>query len=344
MTEARHAATPAKARWPWLVTLLIVLLAAGLFFWRGSGGGGAAAGATLVIGDQKGGVQSLLRAAGELDDVPYTIKFALFPAASPLLEALDAGAIDVGGIGGAPFAFAYASGAHIRAITAYKPGSENAGRASAIVVPGQSPLHGVADLKGRRLATIKGSAGQDLALRLLDRAGLKPSDVQWVYLANGESKAALATGSVDAWSTWGSYVGIAVIENGDRILADARGLQTGAGFFAANVKAIEGKEAQLADFVIRLARARNWARNHPDDYAKVLAKETGIPIDVARFSISANLGASVPIDGTLIAEQHEIFARYKAAGIIPEMPDIHGAYDSRFNKALLGPGEPAAGQ
>jgi len=344
MSEPRHVAALARTRWPYLIVLLVVAVA-GLLLWHDNRSGPASAAAeTLVIGDQKGGVQALLQAAGELDDVPYVIKFALFPAASPLLEALDAGAIDIGGIGAAPFAFAYASGAHIRAITAYKPNSENAGRASAIVVPGKSPLNSVADLKGKRLATIKGSAGQDLALRLLDRAGLKASDVQWVYLANGESKAALSTGSIDAWSTWGSYVGIAVIENGDRILADARGLPTSAGFFAANVKAIDGKAPLLADFVVRLARARNWARDHPDDYARVLAKETGIPLDVARFSISANLGASVPIDAALIAEQHDIFARYKAAGIIPDVPDIHGAYDSRFNKALLGPGEPAVNQ
>lgn len=285
----------------------------------------------LVIGDQRGGAQALLKAAGELDHVPYQIKWALFPAASPLLEALDAQAIDVGGIGAAPFAFAYAGGAKIKAIAAYRPPQAQASRASAIVVPQGSPIRRVADLKGRRLATIKGSAGQDLALKLLAKAGLKPTDVQWVYLANGEAKAALASGSIDAWSTWGSYVGIAVLENGDRILADSAGVPTGVVFFAASDAAITDKATLLADFTARLTRARAWGQSHPDDYARVLAAETGIPFKVARFSAASALGTVVPIDTQLIAEQRAIFERYRAAGIIAALPNIEGGYLSSLN-------------
>ncbi len=289
----------------------------------------------LIVGDQRGGAQALLTAAGELDDVPYRIEWALFPAASPLLEALDAGAIDTGGIGGAPFAFAYASGARIKAIAAYRVTGDRAGKSSAIVVPSDSPLKSVADLKGRKLATIRGSAGQDLALRLLERAGLRARDVQWVYLSNGEAKAALSTGAIDAWSTWGSYVGIAVLKDGDRVLADGSGLPTGVGFYAASDKAIADKRALLDDFVTRLARARAWALQHPDQYAAVLARETGIPVDVARFSIESYLGRFAPIDPQLIEEQRAVFARYHAAGIVPNLPDVSKGYDPSFSSATL---------
>jgi sulfonate transport system substrate-binding protein len=325
-----------------LIVLLVIavagIAAAALFLVRPGGGSGADEDAAriLTVGDQRGGAQALLLAAGELEDVPYRIKWALFPAASPLLEALDAGAIDVGGIGGAPFAFAYASGAKIRAVTAYRPLGSATGKASAIVVPRGSPLRGVADLKGKRLATIRGSAGQDLALRLLERAGVDPRSIRWVYLSNGEAKAALETGAIDAWSTWGSYVGIAVLEDGNRVLADGQGLPAGAGFFAASDSAIEAKRAILHDFLERLARARSWGRAHPDRYAEILARETRIPLDVARFSIEASVGSSVPIDDALIAQQRQIFARYHAAGIIPTQPDLAGAYDPSFNDAVSG--------
>lgn len=318
-----------------LVALASVVVA--LLVWPGRGGRPEEeSGAVLVVGDQRGGAQALLQAAGELESVPYRIRWALFPAASPLLEALDAGAIDIGGIGGAPFAFAYASGAKIKAVYAYRPTGAALGRASAIVVPKDSPLRGVADLRGKRLATIKGSAGQDLALRLLERAGVEPGSVRWVYLANGESKAALETGAIDAWSTWGSYVGIAVLEGGNRVLADAQDLPSGAGFFAASDRAITAKRALIEDFLARLARARQWGNNHPDAYAKVLSQETRIPLDVARFTIDAGLGTSVPIDQALVDEQRDIFGRYHAAGIIPSVPDLAGAYDGSFNGAAAG--------
>ena len=290
-------------------------------------------GGTLTVGDQRGGAQALLTAAGELNNVPYRIDWALFPAASPLLEALDANAVDIGGIGGAPFAFAYASGAKIKAVHAYRP-LAGASKASAIVVPRNSPLHTIADLRGKKLATIRGSAGQDLALRLLERAGLKATDVQWVYLANAESKAALGTGAIDAWSTWGSYVGIAVLEDGDRVLADATSLPSGVGFYAASDAAIRDKRAMLADFVQRLTRARVWAQHHPRDYAAALAKETNIPFPVALFTVQSNLGSAVPIDDALVAQQNEIFERYRRAGIITTVPDIRNGYDPVFNAAV----------
>jgi sulfonate transport system substrate-binding protein len=317
----------------------LLLALAGLsiaFLTRGRHQAGAGGEATLlIVGDQRGGSRALLEAAGELKDVPYHIQWALFPAASPLLEALDAGAIDVGGIGGAPFAFAYASGAKIKAVTAYRPEGEKAGQSSAIVVLQGSPLRRVADLRGKRVATIRGSAGQDLVLKLAEQAHLDPKSIQWVYLANGEAKAALATGQVDAWSTWASYVGIAVIENHDRVLADAREVGVGAGFYAASDKAIADKKGLLADYVERLARARRWARSHPDDYARVLASETGIPLEVARFSASSVLGKAVPIDAALVEEQRRIFVRYKAAGIIPVLPDLNGAYSDAFNPSAI---------
>lgn len=319
----------------WFIALFVLALVASAFLLIRPGSQ-ASADDVLVIGDQRGGAQALLTASGELKGAPYRIKWALFPAAAPLLEALDAGAIDIGGIGGAPFAFAYASGAHIRAVTAYRPAGARAGKASAIVVPKDSRIRTIADLRGKRVATIRGSAGQDLVLRLLERAKIDPKTIRWTYLSNGEAKAALATGAVDAWSTWGSYVGIAVLEDGDRIIADGGGLPTGVGFYAANDKAIDAKRAILTDYVTRLARARDWAHRHPDDYARALAKETGIPFDVARFSASANLGNAVPIDAALIAGQGRIFERYHAAGIIPHIPEADKGYDGSFNDAIAG--------
>jgi sulfonate transport system substrate-binding protein len=331
---------PPSARRSWrslsgLAVLLLLAVAATLYLWRTEHGHSDRAEASVLkVGDQRGGAQALLRAAGQLDNVPYRIDFALFPAASPLLEALGANAIDIGGIGGAPFAFAYASGQPIKAVYAYRVDPEKAGRASAIIVKKGSALQRVADLKGKKLATVRGSAGQDLALKLLKKAGLKASDVQWVYLDNGQAKAALGSGAIDAWSTWGSYVGIAAIEDGDRVLADGSGLPGNVGFYAASDAAILAKKPLLADFLRRLSKARAWARTHPREYATVLAKETGIPFDVALFSVQSYLGATVPIDDNVVAEQRAIFERYRDAGVIPAVPDVKGGYDPAFNDTL----------
>src|SRR5262249_23236495 len=73
----------------------------------------ARADTTLKVGDQKLQTRGILEASGQLKDVPYKIEWFNFPAAQPLGEALNAGAIDVGGLGDAPLIFAYAAGARV---------------------------------------------------------------------------------------------------------------------------------------------------------------------------------------------------------------------------------------
>lgn len=118
---------------------------------------------TLRIADQKGGMRSQLEAANALQNLPYDIKWAEFPAAAPLAEALNAGAVDAGIIGDAPLLFALANGAPVKAIAVDK--SNPAGTA-VLVSPG-SAIKTAAGLKGKRIATGKGSIGHFVALKAL---------------------------------------------------------------------------------------------------------------------------------------------------------------------------------
>ena len=99
---------------------------------------------TLKVGDQQLQTRGILEASGQLKDVPYKIEWFNFPAAQPLGEALNAGAIDVGGLGDAPLIFAYAAGAKVRAVAVARSQPIDL----AIIVPEQSPIKSAADLKG----------------------------------------------------------------------------------------------------------------------------------------------------------------------------------------------------
>src|ERR1700760_4949068 len=70
----------------------------------------------LRVGDQKGGNRSLLEISGFAKDLPYKIEWSEFPAAAPILESLNAGALDVGYTGDLAFLSVYAAGAPIKAI------------------------------------------------------------------------------------------------------------------------------------------------------------------------------------------------------------------------------------
>lgn len=282
----------------------------------------------LKVASQKGGTRSLMLAAHALDDAPYRVEWSEFPSAQTLLEALGGGAVDAGAVGDAPFVFAYAAGAKIKAVAATQ--AAGGGAATAIVVRDGSPIRNDADLKGRRIATGRGSVGHYLLLRVLERAGLTPKDVTVVYLNPGDAKAAFASGAVDAWATWGAYIRLAEIDDHAHVLTDGQGLMHGIGFEAATAAAIAGKRAVLADFLRRLASAQRWEKTHTADYARVLASETGLPPDVALYVATLSRGEPTAIDARVLAEEKDTLNQFVRAGVISAAPDIAGALDSSF--------------
>jgi sulfonate transport system substrate-binding protein len=287
----------------------------------------ASAGAqpVLKIASQKGGTRALMEASHALDGAAYRVEWSEFPSAQTLLEALADGAVDAGAVGDAPFMFAYASGARIKVAQAYRASA--GGASTAIVVKAGSPLHSPADLKGRRIATGKGAIGHYLLLRVLEQAGLKPDQVSVVYLAPGDAKAALASGSVDAWATWNPYVALATLHGEDRVLVDGRGLLHAIGFEAASVGAIEGKRAELADFLRRLEKAEAWEGAHQAEFAAVLARETGLPTEVAQATIASQRPTTVSVDAAVIGEERDTLAHFQAAGLIQAPPPVEGAFE-----------------
>jgi sulfonate transport system substrate-binding protein len=287
----------------------------------------------LKVGSQRGATKSLLLASHALDGAPYRVEWSEFPAAQHLLEALSAGAVDTGEVGDAPFLFAYGAGSKIHVAHVVRTSGAD-GSVVSIVVPRDSKLRSAEDLKGKRIATGRGSIGHYLLLRALEKANIRPDQVTVVFLDPGQSKAALASGSVDAWSTWGPYVGIAVLQDHARILVPGTGLVNSIGFQAAADSAIASKHAILLDFMTRLSRAELWANAHREEVAQILSKETGLPPDVALFTTKArgNYQPSI-MDAALVQEEQQALDLYKSAGAVSTVRGVDRAFDTSFNAA-----------
>jgi len=305
----------------WWPLLLAAVLAAGLYAWLGRGTG---SGDVLHVGSQRGGTKALMLASGALDGAPYRVEWSEFPAAQNLLEAIGAGAVDVGMVGDAPFQFAYQSGSPIKAV-AVQSATSRPRESLAILVPARSRIVDAGGLRGKRVATTRGSVGHYLLLRALDAKGLKPSDVLLTFLAPGDAKAAFDTGSIDAWSIWSPYSGAALVQ-GARVVADGADYLSGYAFDAANATTAVSKQAILKDFLQRETRALDWARAHPDAYAAVLARETGLPLTIALFHAKHLPMARVPVDATVKAEERDVVAQFRKAGALAGNRPLDDAY------------------
>ncbi|MFW0753647.1 ABC transporter substrate-binding protein [Pseudomonas sp. H11T01] len=282
----------------------------------------------LLVANQKSTIKVLLQVSGELANVPYEIQFSEFPAAAPLGEALNAGAVDIGALGDAPYVFALGAGAPIKVVSIVHAQGRYT---TAILAPKDSALNSASDLKGKRIVTTRGSIGHFLAIKALRSVGLSTHDVQFIYLLPSESRILLDNGSADAWSTWDPYTTISTTQSQAKVLISGDTLLTNHLYLAATSQAIAGKRQQLEDFIARVDRAYRWTNSHPEEYAAAQAQVTGLPLAVHVAVAKGTQMQPVEIDDKVISGLQTTADIYQEEGILSKHIDVSQGFDKSFN-------------
>ncbi len=176
---------------------------------------------TLHIGDQAGsGAEALLTAAGLIGKLPFKVDWSDFTSGPPMLQAMAAGSVDIGTVGDAPPVFAAAGGNPIAVVGALQANPDG----SAILVPRNSPIRTVAQLRGKTIAVTQGSSADYHLLATLTKAGLTTKDVTPNYLQPPEAEAAFAAGHLAAWDVWSPFIEQAEAQDHARILVTGAGI------------------------------------------------------------------------------------------------------------------------
>jgi len=273
---------------------------------------------TVRIGYQKYGKLVLLKSRGTLEEklkpLGYKVVWTEFPSGPPLLEASNVGAIDFGVTGETPPIFAQAAGAPL-VYLAYDP---PAPQGEAILIPKDSPLKSVADLKGKKVVLNKGSNVHNLLVKALEKAGVKYTDIQPVYLAPSDALAAFSSGSVDAWVIWDPYEAAAEASTGARVLADGSGIVANYQFYFTS-KSFLAHDAKAVDVVLEaLNEADDWAKNNIEAVAAQLSPSVGLPASVLAVSLKREAYGILPISDAVIASQQRIADTFFGLGLLPK--------------------------
>ncbi len=249
----------------------------------------------LVLGDQSKGLRTVVEASKAFDGVPYQVEWANFQGAAPLFEALRAGAVDLAPAGDTPVLAAATGGAPLRIVAVRR----SQARSIAILVPKDSPIQTVADLKGRNvvISSARGSISQYLLIRALANAGVKETDVNIGFVMPTDALPAFNAGKIEAWATFGVYQAFAE-EQGARVLLSGEGINTGLTFITASDEVLIDpvRRQAINDVLKRLAKALDWARNNTDQYAEVFARVNDIPLPVSRRLQSWGIEALEPVE------------------------------------------------
>ena len=289
----------------------------------------AQSGRVLRIGNQKG-LLSVLKGRGTLEQrlAPLGVKvtWTEFTAGPVQLEALNVGSIDFGDVGEAPPIFAQAAGAPLAYVAATQPRPA----LEAVIVPKDSAIKTVADLKGKKVGYNKGSNVQYFLVKLLEKHGLKYADVQSVFLPPADARAAFEKGSIDAWIIWDPFLASAEAALEARVLADAQGVVNNRGYYFSSLDYANRNDDVIKIVIEELNKIDQWAAANRGAIAQELSGLWGIPKPVVDKSVARTVYGTTPITRAILQEQQVIADTFFELKLIPKKINLLEAAAGRL--------------
>jgi sulfonate transport system substrate-binding protein len=292
-------------------------------------------GVTLRAASFKGYDETFIPLAG-LSDTPYKVEYHEFNSGQLEVEAMNAGAIDFGGWSEIPLAFAAASHARIRTIAVLK-GDVND---QAVLVPKQSTIRSIADLKGKRVGYVRATTSHYFLLRMLWQAGLSFNDIQAINLGVTDGATAFRSGDLDAWAIYGYAINFALADGSARVLRTAQGILSGNYLVGVAPAVLTDPllRAAAADYLVRIGKGWQWVEANKQQWSEDLSPVIHVPLPFveATFFHQSQPYQLVPIDEAAIASAQEVADTFVKAGLISSKVDVRPYFDSSFSSVLTG--------
>lgn len=278
------------------------------------------------IGYQKIGTPFLLKSRpealqAELAKRSAHVEWVEFQAGPPILEAMRAGAVDIGYVGETPPVFAQAGGVPF----VYVASEASAPASEAILVPKASKIARVADLRGKKIAVNRGSNVHYLLVKALEEAKLTIKDVQVTYLAPPDARAAFDSGQVDAWVIWDPFQAAAEVA-GARTLRDGQGLVVNQFFYVSRREFAEAQPALVNTVLDQFKALTHWAKQNPEEAARALAKSSGVAYEALLIAEKRHVYEIRSITPETLAQQQTIADAFHKLELIPQAVRIGDAF------------------
>jgi len=255
------------------------------------------------------------------------IKWLEFTAGPPILEGISVGSVDLALVGDAPPVFAQAG--HLRfAYAAVEPAKP---QAAAIIVRADSPIQTIAELNGKKVAFQKGSSAHHLLIESLRAAGLAWTDIQPVYLAPPDARAAFERGAVDAWAIWDPQYAAAEMQ------LQARPLKSSPNRFAYRQFLVVRPEfpalhrAAYEQLVAAVSEAEAEIQRQPAGVAAALATDAHIDAGILARALARGRFGVQPMNDEIWREQQELADLFADLHLIAKVPDVRAAALEAFS-------------
>nr|WP_245405757.1 ABC transporter substrate-binding protein [Sphingobium sp. Sx8-8] len=287
-----------------------------------------------VTGKGEGDTRLLFKSAG-IKPEGFDIVYSDFQSGHLVVEALNGGSLDYGGMSEIPPIFAAASTIQSFRQIAVAHGDVNN---QVVLVPKGSKARSIADLKGKRVGYVRATTSQYFLIRMLEEVGLGWDDITPVAMGVSDGAAAFSQGALDGWAIYGFPIQRAIATEGARILRTAYGILSGNYLVAAHVDALADPEKAkiIAEYLGLVQRAFGWAAKNRDQWASIIAQDIGVPLayvadQFRRQSASYELR---PVTDQAIASQQQVADLFFRQKLLPKAVDVRPLWDARFNDSI----------
>ncbi len=238
----------------------------------------------LIIREQKL-LEKYLPRDGKYKDVTYDIQWKNFTSGAPLTNEMVANKLDIGSMADFPgslnrsaFEKAGKKSLFITVLSGSTTGSGNG-----IVVPLDSPIQSITELKGKQISVPFASTSHGMLLRALKANGIDPDkDLTIITQAPEVAGPALQTGKIDAHADFVPFADLFPYRGFARKIFD--GSQANAPTFHGSLVNSEyaKKYPEIVVAFLRAAlEADRLAIAEPEKYSELIEKVTGVEAEVA---------------------------------------------------------------
>lgn len=289
-----------------------------------------------------------LKVAG-LGNTPYHVNWSVFSGGNLQLQALQSGALDVADSSEIPPIFVAVGGTvNFKVVAVQKANT----LLQELVVGKGSSITSVAQLKGKKVGYVQNTTAQYFLDKLLEQAGLTWKDVTAAPLTPNQGVAALNSGSIAAFASYGNSI-ITAHAGGATTIGSGQDILSGNFPWEASNALLSnsGQRAALIDLFTRLDKAYAYIRaGHQQAYAQATADATHEPVSDALSQFNAGEQQQqtrfVPPTATATASEQSVADAFASIGALPKPVTVSAFWSDALNgdltKALTAAKEPTS--
>lgn len=269
--------------------------------------------APIFVAKHKGWVEEELAKSGARP----AIKWVSFAAGPPMNESFAAGQQDIGFLGDTPAIIGKAAGIDTRIIGITSSGPKTL----AVIVPAKSNIRSPRDLKGKKVAVVKGSYAHHLLVLVLQKGGLTTNDIEFINLSQADTATAILNGNIDAAAVWEPLISRLESQGQVRVLADGTGIKKGVLVIVATSDFIAKQREQTKAILRAYQRGARFIKSNPKETAQLIAADVNLPPDLL-LKVLPKFDYHPAIQTDDIGEIKKSEAFMRSVGIIKATVDI----------------------